>query len=50
MERKQAGMPEEWTPQFLVDDDSWMAPYFDPNDRSARDIRRRYFAGPMALH
>jgi phosphatidylserine/phosphatidylglycerophosphate/cardiolipin synthase-like enzyme len=49
LERKQAGMPEEWTPQFLVDDDSWMAPYFDPNDRSARDMRRRYFGGPMAV-
>lgn len=49
MEKKQAGTPEQWTPQFLVDDDSWMAPYFDPHDRSARDTRRRYFAGPMAV-
>ena len=48
MEKKKAGTPEEWTPQFLVDDDSWMAPYFDPHDRSARDTRRKYFAGPMA--
>jgi phosphatidylserine/phosphatidylglycerophosphate/cardiolipin synthase-like enzyme len=49
MEKKEAGTPEQWTPQFLVDDDSWMAPYFDPHDRSARDTRRRYFAGPMAV-
>ncbi len=49
MERKKAGIPEDWTPQFLVDDDSWLAPYFDPHDRSARDTRRRYFAGPMAV-
>jgi hypothetical protein len=26
-----------------------MAPYFDPNDRSARDTRRKYFGGPMAV-
>jgi len=49
MAKKKAGTPEEWTPQFLVDDDSWMAPYFDPDDRSARDTRRKYFAGPLAV-
>ena len=49
MEKKKAGTPEDWTPQFLVDDDSWMAPYFDPHDRSARDTRRKYFGGPMAV-
>jgi hypothetical protein len=49
MEKKKAGTSETWTPQFLVDDDSWMAPYFDPHDRSARDTRRKYFGGPMAV-
>lgn len=49
MERKKAGTAEDWKPQFLVDDDSWMAPYFDPQDRSARDMRRQYFGGPMAV-
>jgi phosphatidylserine/phosphatidylglycerophosphate/cardiolipin synthase-like enzyme len=48
LEKKKHGTPEDWKPQFLVDDDSWMAPYFDPHDRSARDTRRRYFGGPMA--
>ncbi len=37
-----------WTPQYLIDDDRWMADYFDPNDSSARFLRRMYFAGPMA--
>jgi phosphatidylserine/phosphatidylglycerophosphate/cardiolipin synthase-like enzyme len=49
MEKKKSGSPEDWKPQFLVDDDSWMEPYFDPHDRSARDTRRRYFGGPMAV-
>jgi phosphatidylserine/phosphatidylglycerophosphate/cardiolipin synthase-like enzyme len=49
MEKKKAGTPESWTPQFLVDDDSWMKPYFDPTDRSARDTRRKYFGGPMSV-
>jgi hypothetical protein len=45
MEKKKHGTVEDWKPQHLVADDSWMAPYFDPQDRSARDIRRRYFSG-----
>jgi phosphatidylserine/phosphatidylglycerophosphate/cardiolipin synthase-like enzyme len=49
MERKKAGLPDDWKPQFLVDDDSWMAPYFDPGDPGARDTRRQYFGGPMAV-
>jgi phosphatidylserine/phosphatidylglycerophosphate/cardiolipin synthase-like enzyme len=49
MEKKKAGHPEEWKPQFLVDDDTWMDPYFDPSDRGARYARRKYFAGPMSL-
>ena len=46
-EKKAAGKPSDWKPQFLIDDDNWMAPYFDPKDKSARDLRREYFAGPM---
>lgn len=49
MEKQKAGTPDEWRPQFLVDDDAWTAPYFDPHDRSARDTRRKYFGGPMAV-
>jgi phosphatidylserine/phosphatidylglycerophosphate/cardiolipin synthase-like enzyme len=49
MEKKKAGHPESWQPQFLIDDDSWMTPYFDATDRSARYARRVYFAGPIAL-
>ena len=49
MEKQKAGTPEDWQPQFLVDDDKWMAPYFDPNDRGARYARRAYFAGPMSV-
>jgi phosphatidylserine/phosphatidylglycerophosphate/cardiolipin synthase-like enzyme len=49
LEKKKQGAPEDWKPQFLVDDDSWMAPYFDARDRSARVARRRYFGGPMAV-
>ena len=49
MEKKKRGTPEDWKPQFLVDDDSWMGPYFDPLDRSARDTRRTYFGGPMSV-
>jgi hypothetical protein len=48
MEKKQKGTPEEWKPQFLIDDDQWMADYFDPTDSSARYLRRTYFAGPMS--
>lgn len=40
--------PTDWTPQYLIDDDRWMADYFDPNDSSARYLRRVYFGGPMA--
>jgi len=47
VEKKKAGTPEEWRPQFLIDTDDWMTPYFDPSDRGARYTRRTYFAGPM---
>ncbi len=43
-----AGDPGTWTPQYLIEDDSWMHDYFDPKDSSARWLRRVYFAGPMA--
>ena len=49
MEKKKNGTPESWQPQFLVDDDAWMTPYFDPADTSGRRARREYFAGPMSL-
>lgn len=49
LEKKKHATPEEWKPQFLVDDDSWMDPYFDPHDRSARDTRRKYFGGAMSV-
>jgi PLD-like domain len=39
---------EDWRPQFLINNDSWMTPYFDEADTSGRNARRKYFAGPMA--
>ena len=47
MERTGQPTPTDWTPQFLIDDDRWMTDYFDPNDGSARYLRRVYFSGPM---
>jgi phosphatidylserine/phosphatidylglycerophosphate/cardiolipin synthase-like enzyme len=47
--RQAAGTAEEWRPQYLVDDDRWMAPYFDPSDASARYARRVYFSGPLSV-
>jgi hypothetical protein len=49
MVKKKKGTPESWQPQFLVDADAWMTPYFDAADPSARHARRAYFAGPMAV-
>lgn len=49
MQKKKKGTPESWRPQFLVDDDQWMTPYYDVADTTARYLRRVYFAGPMAL-
>jgi phosphatidylserine/phosphatidylglycerophosphate/cardiolipin synthase-like enzyme len=49
MEKKAAGTPEDWKPQYLVDDDIWMEDYFDPADTTARFARRGYFAGPMSV-
>ena len=49
MEKEKLGKPQDWRPQYLIDNDDWMKDYFDPNDKSARYARRKYFAGPMAL-
>jgi len=48
MEKEALGEPQEWKPQYLVTDDSWMKDYFSPTDRSGRNTRRQYFSGPMA--
>ncbi len=47
-EKEENGNPELWQPQFLVDNDKWFSPYFDPTETSGRFARRAYFAGPMA--
>ena len=47
-ERSGQPSPTGWTPQYLIDDDRWLADYFDPRDSSARYLRRVYFGGPMA--
>jgi phosphatidylserine/phosphatidylglycerophosphate/cardiolipin synthase-like enzyme len=49
LEKKKYGSLEDWKPQSLVNGDSWMDPYFDPHDRSARDTRRKYFGGAMSV-
>ena len=48
LENKKLGKPENWTPQYLIDDDKWMDDYFSPADTSGRRLRREYFSGPMA--
>ena len=47
MEKIRKGTPDSWQPQFLVEDDTWMTPYFDSADTSARYARRVYFSGQM---
>lgn len=49
MAKKKAGTAEDWRPQFLLPNDKWMKDYFDPKDKSARNARRAYFAGPMSV-
>jgi hypothetical protein len=49
MAKHKAGTPDTWKPQYLIDSDSWMTPYFDPADKSARNARRAYFGGPISL-
>jgi phosphatidylserine/phosphatidylglycerophosphate/cardiolipin synthase-like enzyme len=49
MEKKKLGKPQNWTPQYLVDDDKWMKDYFEQtSDKTARFLRRKYFSGPMS--
>lgn len=50
MEKKKLDKPQDWQPQYLIDDDAWMKDYFDDkNDKSARCLRRLYFSGPMSV-
>jgi hypothetical protein len=49
IEKKKAGPPDTWRPQYLIENDTWMEPYFDPADKSARYARRVYFGGAMAV-
>ncbi len=51
LETQGTSNPDEWKPQFLDESPEcvWMDPYFDPTDRLARDTRRKYFSGPMAV-
>jgi phosphatidylserine/phosphatidylglycerophosphate/cardiolipin synthase-like enzyme len=49
MEKEKIGAPQDWKPQYLIDNDTWMKDYFDEKDKSARFARRKYFAGPMAI-
>jgi phosphatidylserine/phosphatidylglycerophosphate/cardiolipin synthase-like enzyme len=46
-ERVKNGTPTTWEPNYLIDNDEWMKPYFDPADTTARNARRTYFSGPM---
>jgi phosphatidylserine/phosphatidylglycerophosphate/cardiolipin synthase-like enzyme len=45
LERNPGAKPQDMKQGFLVEDADWTAPYFDPNDKSARMARRLYFAG-----
>jgi len=49
MEKEKLGEPQDWRPQYLIDEDTWMEDYFDPNDKTGRNARRKYFAGPISL-
>ena len=48
-DKKKAGKPVKWKPQFLENGDGWMKDYYKSKDKSARFHRREYFAGPMAV-
>ena len=48
MEKEKLGKPQDWKPQYLINNDSWMKDYFNPNDKTARFARRKYFSGSMA--
>ena len=49
MEKEGLGQPQNWQPQYLIDSDTWMKDYFNENDKSGRNARRKYFAGPTSL-
>jgi hypothetical protein len=36
-------MEKEWKQGFLIEEDDWTVPYFDPKDTSGRVSRRLYF-------
>lgn len=44
LEKNPDKTPEDFEQRFLIEDGDWTRPYFDPKDRSARDLRRRYFS------
>jgi phosphatidylserine/phosphatidylglycerophosphate/cardiolipin synthase-like enzyme len=46
-EKTKLNKPQNWKPQFLIDDDSWMNDYFEIDNKTARYQRRKYFSGPM---
>jgi phosphatidylserine/phosphatidylglycerophosphate/cardiolipin synthase-like enzyme len=48
MEKEKLGKPQDWKPQYLITDDSWMKDYFSETDKSGRNTRRQYFSGPMS--
>lgn len=47
-EKTKLNKPQNWKPQFLINDDSWMKDYFEINNKAARYQRRKYFSGPMS--
>ncbi|MGD0173867.1 MAG: hypothetical protein ABSC61_05455 [Anaerolineales bacterium] len=34
LDKMKKGPPDDWKPQYLIDYDSWMAPFFDQADSS----------------
>lgn len=49
-EKEKLNKPQEWKPQFLETEDTWMKDYYEENDdKSARYLRRKYFSGPMSV-
>jgi phosphatidylserine/phosphatidylglycerophosphate/cardiolipin synthase-like enzyme len=48
-EKSKQNTPDTWKPQYLFEDASWIKPYYDAADTSGRFLRRKYFAGPMAI-
>jgi len=45
LDKNPQAQPEDMKQGFLIENDDWTKPYFDPRDRSARMARRLYFAG-----